>query len=92
MRLGGVLIIVCVLAGVLDRPVFAGSFAMFPKAGRLVSPDERFEVRDANQEGSATDFAGIFHSLWPTDVATRRSRKLCDYVGLAAVAWSANDF
>jgi hypothetical protein len=72
--------------------VYAAPFTLFPKAGRLLSPDGHFEVRDADREGSAGDFVGTFHSLWLIEVATGRSRKLCDYVGLAAVAWSSNDF
>ena len=72
--------------------VYATPFTLFPKAGHLASPDGRFEVRDADREGSANEFVGTFHSLWLTEVATGRSRKLCDYVGLAAVAWSSNSF
>ena len=72
--------------------VYAALFTLFPKAGHLASPDGRFEVRDVDRPGSAGDFVGTFHSLWLTEVATGRSRKLCDYVGLAAVAWSSNDF
>jgi len=72
--------------------VYAAPVTLFPKAGHLASPDGRFEVRDVDRPGSAGDFVGTFHSLWLTEVATGRSRKLCDYVGLAAVAWSSNDF
>ena len=64
---------------------------MFPRTGHLVSPDGRFEVRDVEQTGAASEFVGIFHALWVTEVAAGHSRKLCDYVGLAAVAWSSND-
>jgi hypothetical protein len=67
-------------------------FVVFPKAGRLVSPDGRYEVRDADRTGAPTDFIGTFHSLWLVEVATGRSRKLCDYLGISAVAWSGNDF
>jgi hypothetical protein len=72
--------------------VYAAPFAMFPKAGRLVSPDGRFEVRDVDQRPPGSEFAGIFHSLWLVENATGNSHKLCDYFGVAAVAWSENDF
>ncbi|HKV78648.1 MAG TPA: hypothetical protein VJP02_10930 [Candidatus Sulfotelmatobacter sp.] len=49
-------------------------------------------MRDGGRKGSAGEFVGTFHSLWLTEVASGRSRKLRDYVGLAAVAWSSNDF
>lgn len=64
---------------------------MFPKTGELVSPDGRFLIRSSEREGSASDFVGTFHSLWLVETATSHSRKLCDYLGLAAVAWSNND-
>ena len=71
---------------------FAAQFVVFPKAGELASPDGRFVVRNAEREGVASDFVGTFHSLWLIETASGRSRKLCDYVGVAAVAWSSNDF
>jgi len=70
----------------------AAPFVLFPKAGRLLSPNGRFEVRDADRPGSASDFVGEFHSLWLTDLSNGASRKICDYMGVAAVAWSSNDF
>jgi len=76
----------------LTAQALAAPFVVFPKAGRLVSPDGRFVVHDADREAAAADFVGTFHSLWLTEVATGRSRKLCDYLGVAAVAWSDNDF
>jgi hypothetical protein len=79
------------VAGALCSQMFALPFSMFPKAGHLTSPDGRFEVRDADRQGAANEFVGTFHSLWLTEAATGRSRKLCDYVGLAAVAWSSNN-
>lgn len=71
---------------------FAASFVLFPKAERLVSPDGRLEVRDVDRPGGASDFVGTFHSLWLTDLRSGNSHKLCDYMGVAAVAWSGNDF
>jgi hypothetical protein len=70
----------------------ATPFVVFPKAGKLSSPDGRFVVRNAERDGAASDLVGTFHSLWLIEAATGRSRKLCDYLGVAAVAWSNNDF
>jgi len=71
--------------------VYAKPFTLFPKAGHLASPDGRFEVRDVDLREPASEFSGIFHSLVLVETATGRSRKLCEYVGVAAVAWSEND-
>ena len=66
--------------------VYAAPLTLFPKAGRLASPDGRFEVRDIDQREPDSELFGIFHSLWLIETATGHSRKLCDYVGIAAVA------
>jgi hypothetical protein len=84
--------ILVLLALTLATRAWAAPFVVFPDAGRLVSPDGRFEVRDAGREAAASEFVGTFHALWLVDVASGRSRKLCDYLGVAAVAWSGNDF
>jgi hypothetical protein len=78
--------------GSLVVPAYAAPFALFPKAGRLVSPDGCFEVRDIDQREPGSEFFGIFHSLLLIETATGHSRKLCDYVGIAAVAWAEKDF
>jgi hypothetical protein len=83
---------VVVIAVAVAIPVHAAPFSMFPKAERLISPDGRFEVRDVTPQSSAGELVGAPHSLWLTELSTGRSRKLCDYLGLAAVAWSSNDF
>jgi len=70
----------------------AAPFVVFPKAGELVSPDGRFLVRNAERAASPTEFVGTFRSLWLVEVATGRARKLCDYVGVAAVMWTKDDF
>jgi len=70
----------------------AAQFVLFPKAGALASPDGRFTIRNAEREAPAAQFSGSFHSLWLAEPATGRSQKLVDYFGLAAVAWSGNDF
>jgi hypothetical protein len=70
----------------------ASPFVVFPKATELVSPDARFSVRSVDAAGAASDFVGTFHSLWLFELATGRSRKLCDYLGVASAAWSSNDY
>ena len=84
----GVVVVAAALCGVAA----AAPFVVFPQAGQLVSPDGRFAVRNVDREAPASDLVGTFHALWLTELATGRSRKLCDYLGLAAVAWSRNDF
>ncbi len=81
-----------VVAAMLCVETLAAPFLVFPKAGELVSPDGRFVVRNQERTASGSDFSGDFHSLWLIELATGRSRKLCDYLGVAAVAWSGNDF
>jgi len=81
-----------VVFAVLAIQAVAAPFVVFPKAGRLISPDGRYEVRDADRTASPSDFVGTFHSLWLIEVATGRSRKLCDYLGVSAVGWSGDDF
>ena len=75
----------------LLSPAFAAQFVVFPKAGQLLSPDGRWVVRNVEPEAASNDFNGAFHSLWLSELPTGRSRKLCDYLGVAAVAWSGND-
>jgi hypothetical protein len=77
---------------VLAAPAFASPFVVFPKAGELVSPDGRFAVRSVDTSGAASDFVGTFHSLWLFELSTGRSRKLCDYLGVASAAWSDHGF
>jgi hypothetical protein len=72
-------------------PTFASPFVVFPKATELVSPDGRYAVRNVETTNSTSEFVGTFHSLWLYELATSRSRKLCDYVGVASAAWSSND-
>jgi len=71
---------------------FAGQFVVFPKASVLASPDGHFEVRSAEPHRAPSEFTGTFNTLWLIEAATGRSRKLCDYLGVAAVAWSSNDY
>jgi len=80
---------VAVAAALLCGAAFAAPLVVFPKAGQLVSPDGRLVVRNVEREGAGSDFVGTFHSLWLTELVTGRSRKLCDYLSFAAVAWSS---
>jgi hypothetical protein len=80
------------VAGAFCRQMFAIAFSLFPEAGHLASPDGRFEVLDADLREPGSEFSGIFHSLWLVETANGRSRKLCDYAGVAAVARSEKDF
>ena len=90
MLLRYILRIVAVVAIVAGHAV-AAPFVVFPKAGELVSPDRRFVVRNVERSSAPSSFDGSFHSLWLIELSSGRSRKLCDYVGVAAVAWSDND-
>lgn len=72
-------------------PAHASPFVVFPKASELVSPDGRYAVRSVETRSSDSDFVGTFHSLWLYELPTGRSRKLCDYLGVASAAWSGND-
>lgn len=83
----GMAAVLLLLAG----EALAGQFVVFPQAGQLVSPDRRFVVRSTEREGAASEFVGTFHSLWLTEITTGHSRKLCDYLGVAAVAWSSGN-
>jgi hypothetical protein len=93
-RHGGVSVLLAVAAIVAGFRVSssAGPFVLFPKAVELRSPDGRFVVRNVEREGPATEFVGVCHSLWLVEVAANRSSKLCNYLGVAAIAWSNNDF
>jgi hypothetical protein len=91
MRPWPLVVLFLVLAAVV-LPCTASRFVVFPKAGELPSPDGRFVVRNADRDASASEFVGTFHALWLVEIATGRSRKLCDYLGVAAVAWSNDTF
>lgn len=69
----------------------ASPFVVFPKASELISPDGRYAVRSVDSVGASSDFVGTFRSLWLYELPTGRSRKLCDYLGVASAAWSSND-
>jgi hypothetical protein len=70
----------------------AAPFVVFPKAGQLFSPDGRYVVRNTERDAPLTEYVGTFHALYLEVKSSGRTRKLCDYVGVAAVAWSQNNF
>lgn len=84
-------VILALLISGMTISTFATQTVVFPKAGELRSPDGRFVVRNAEREAPSSDFVGTFHSLWLIDSTTGQSRKLCDYIGVAAIRWSDND-
>src|ERR1700687_4045306 len=91
-RLRIIFVLQIALVSLVSAEVFASQFVVFPKASELVSPDGRFAVRSVDSQGSASDIVGTFRTLWLFELATGRSRKLCDYLGVASVAWSSNDW
>lgn len=66
-------------------------YVLFPKAGQLPSQDGRFVVRNVDPVAPASEYVGTFHSLVLEDTTSGRTRKLCDYVGVAALAWTKNN-
>jgi hypothetical protein len=84
--------LLCVAAvAVLEIAAYAAPFAMFPQVHQLASPDGRFVVYNADPAAHTSEYVGTFHSLYLEETASGRRRKLCDYVGIAAVAWAPND-
>jgi hypothetical protein len=69
----------------------AAPYVLFPKAGQLPSQDGRFVVRNVDPVAAASEYVGTFHSLFLEDTTSGRTRKLCDYVGVAALAWTKNN-
>lgn len=64
-----------------------------------LNPSPNLEYRHRVSNGTAkshtlcplSEYVGTFHSLFLGKTASSLSRKLCDYVGVAAVAWAKND-
>jgi len=67
-------------------------FIMFPDRKELRSPDGQYVVRSVDHVARPGKFTGVFRTLIVEEVSTGRVRKLYDYVGRVAVAWSGNDF
>jgi hypothetical protein len=70
----------------------AEQFTVFPDRKEMHSPDGRFVVRSVEHSAAANEFSGVFRTLVLEEVTTGKVRKLYDYVGRVAVAWSGNDF
>lgn len=87
----GRIVVVFTLVVTFGVQTSATQFVVFPRTSELASPDGRFEVRNTEAGGSPLEFVGTFHSLWLVELSNGRSRKLCDYLGLAAIAWAGND-
>lgn len=85
------LITILLLALVFPR-ASAEQFTLFPDRKEMHSPDDRFVVRSVEHAAAANEFSGVFRTLVLEEVATGKVRKLYDYVGRVAVAWSGNDF
>ena len=81
-----------VIAAILITPGGRRSLCPFPSRESRPHPDGRFVVRNAERKGAPNEFVGTSLSLWLEEKATGRARKLCDYIGVAAAAWSNNDF
>jgi len=92
MRQARIVLAGAMMSAILIAQAVAAPFVLFPKATELASPDGRFVVRNLERKGGPTEFVGTSLSLWLVEKATGRARKLCDYIGVAAVAWSNNDF
>lgn len=85
--------LLCIVAVIAFKILgHAAPFVVFPKAGQLPSQDGRFVVRNADREAPLSEYVGTFHSLFLEETASGHTHKLCDYVGVAAVAWAKNDF
>ena len=92
MRQARIVLAGAIMSAILITQAVAAPFVLFPKATELASPDGRFVVRNLARKGGPNEFVGTSLSLWLVEKATGRARKLCDYIGVAAVAWSNNDF
>jgi len=85
------LIPILLLALVFPR-ASAEQFTLFPDRKEMHSPDGRFVVRSIEHSVTANEFSGVFRTLVLEEAATGKVRKLYDYVGRVAVAWSGTDF
>jgi hypothetical protein len=85
------LITILLLAPVFPR-ASAEQFTLFPDRKEMHSPDGRFVVRSVEHAAALNEFSGVFRTLLLEEAATGKVRKLYDYVGRVAVAWSGNDF
>jgi hypothetical protein len=72
--------------------VLAQQFTTFPEQKELRSPDGNFVIRSMDQTPAHGDFSGLVRCLILEERSTGVSRKLYDYVGKVAVAWSDSNF
>lgn len=86
-----VFILLCVVLLFSEPAAAAGPFILFPQAEQILSPNGLYAVRNV-EPVTSSEFVGTFHALWLFESTTGRSRKLCDYFGVSAVAWAGNDF
>jgi hypothetical protein len=84
-----VALLLCLLASSITT---AEQFTTFPDHKELRSPDGSLVIRSVEHPAKPSDFSGVFRTLVMEEVATGRVRKLYDYVGRVAVAWSGNEF
>lgn len=72
--------------------VFSEDFALFPDRKELRSPDGKYVIRSVERTPQPGEFVGVFRALIVEEIATHKTRVLCDYLGRAAVAWSENNY
>ena len=92
MRQARIVLAAALMWTMLIAQAVAAPFVLFPKAKELPSADGRFVVRNVERQAAANEFVGTSLSLWLVEKATGRASKLCDYIGVAAVAWSGNEY
>ena len=85
---GIALLVVTLAASILG----AEQFTIFPDRKELRSPDGQYVVHSVDHVARPGEFTGVFRTLIVEEVSTGRVRKLYDYVGHVAVAWSGNGF
>jgi hypothetical protein len=92
MKTHGRCLVVLLLLAMGCPVATAEQFTVFPDRKELRSPDGRFVIRSVDQSSRPGELTGIFHTLVIEEPATGSVRKLYDYVGRVAVAWSRSDF
>ena len=81
-----------VLFAIACSAASAEQFTLFPDRKELHSPDGRFVIRSIEHAAGAAQLSGVFRTLVIEEIASGNVRKLYNYVGRVAVAWSGNDF
>ena len=84
--------IALLLLALVGTSLSAEQFTIFPDQKELRSPDGLYVVRSVDHAARPGDFSGVFCTLVVEEVSTGRVRKLYDYVGRVAVAWSGSDY